>query len=73
MTYQINFSKLNEMSKNLDLRSMALLIVIAEFNRSVEEEEVFAKVDEYGLEDMNDEELLEWIENWKAKYKHLLN
>ena len=52
---------------------MALLIVIAEFNRSVEEEEVFAKVDEYGLEDMNDEELLEWIENWKAKYKHLLN
>jgi hypothetical protein len=73
MAYQINFSKLNEMGENLDARSFALLIVIAEFNRPVEEEEVFAKVDEYGLEKMNDDEILEWIENWKEKHKHLLN
>jgi len=73
MAYRINYKKLNEMSENLDAHSIALLIVISEFGRPVEEEEVFAKVEEYGLEDMDYEELLEWIEDWKAVHKHLLN
>jgi len=73
MAYHINFSKLKDMWDELDAHAIALLIVIAEFGRPVQEHEVFAKVDEYGLENMSADELIDWIEDWKASHKHLLN
>lgn len=73
MAYQINFSKLKEMGDELEPQDFAMLIVIAEFNRPVEEEEVFAKIEEYGLDKMSVEEIIEWIEDWKNKNKYVFN
>lgn len=71
--YRINFKRLEELSETLDAHSIALLMVMAEFPYSPTEEEVFAKIEEYGLAEMNGEELVNWIEEWKQKRKHLLN
>jgi len=73
MQYRINWKKLNERTEGLDAEAVALLIVISEFNHPAKEEEIFAKVEEYGLNDMSDEELLEWIDNWKKAHNYLLN
>jgi hypothetical protein len=65
--YTINFLKLFELHDKLDPIDIAVLIVIAKFGRPVSEEETMKEVSRLGLDKMNDDELIEWIEDWKRK------
>ena len=66
--YNINFKKLFQMEmSDFSPSEMVVLVVIAKFNRPVTEEEVMAEIERLGLKDKSDEELVEWIMDWKRK------
>jgi hypothetical protein len=65
--FSINMDNLMNSFNELEPREVALLIIIAEFHRPVTEDEVFEKVQSYGLDKMTDEEVMQWINEWRKK------
>jgi len=65
--YNINFLKLLKLHDKLEPIDIAILIIIAKFGRPVSEEETMKEASRLDLDKMNDDELIEWIEDWKRK------
>ena len=69
--YNININKLlhDNILQELEPIEVAMLIVAAGFHRPFEENELYLRVSEIGLDKMNEEELIEWINKWKEEKK----
>ena len=63
--YQLNLDKMKEgLSDDLRPLEVAMLIVMAGLNESFTEEDTYKKMKEYGLYDMNEQEIAVWVNNW---------